>query len=300
MNFIQQGINNVLAAGQGFVDGLTGQSQRKKEQARREQKAASQKRAAAQQKAATAQGNINKLLTKARSIDGRQDRAITAANKLATRSMSTAKAAVFQSGQLRNLVSGIRSDLKALANTSASSEALEEANKTIAQLTGEVKEMAEADQEYKEATDKAIAALNDSSADTTAHLDLLTKAAEEKGDWQKLATDVLPWARVALQALNLERPTNELAYYGYLAAGPFLRDRMDPATAELLTTALQIFAYWDEEGLTGLFRSRKTFDPKSQQELVNLRSDMEEWKRFMARADVAKALNDAKITTPGG
>ena len=299
MNFIQQGINNALAAGQGFIEGLTGQSQRKKEEARKRQKAANQQRAEAQRKAATAQTNITKLVSKARAVDGRQDRAISAANKLATRSMSTAKAAVFQSGQLRNLVSGIRADLKALANTSASSEALEEANKTIAELAGEVKEMAEADKEYKEATDKAIAALNDEAADTTAHLDLLTKAQEEQSDWQKLATDILPWARTGLQALNLERPSNELAYYAYLAAGPFLRDRIDPATAELLTTALQILAYWDEEGLTGLFRSRKQFPANSQEELVNLRADMEEFKRFMARADVAKALKEANISAPG-
>lgn len=297
MGFIEAAIGNVLAAGQGFVDGLTGASRQKKQQAKRKQREASQERAEAKRKAATASQEVRRLLAKAREADRRQDMSISSASKLAQRSLSTAKAAVFESQALKGLVAGVRKDLKVLASTSASAASLKETNETLGDLVEQVGEMSEASKAYRESTDKAIQALNEEAADTTAHLDALTKAAEEKGDWERLATDILPWARVAVQALNVERPTNEVAYYAYLAAGPFLRERMDPAIAEVLTTGLQILAYWDEDGLKGLFQSR-TMDRSTARQLEELSGDVKALRSFLARADVAKALEAAKIEQP--
>ena len=297
MNFIQTALGNIAAAGQGFIEGLTGASQRKKEVAKRKQKEASAARQEARRHVATASQEVRRLLAKARDTDRRQDATISSAAKLAQRSMSTAKSLTFESQALRGLVSGVRKDLKVLASTSASAQALKETNETLGDLAEQVKEMSEATKAYRENTDKSLQALNEEAADTTAHLDALTLAANEKGDWEKLATDILPWARVAVQALNVEKPTNEVAYYAYLAAGPFLRERMDPAIAEVLTTGLQILAYWDEDGLKGLFQSR-SMDRATARQLEELSGDVKALRGFLARADVAKALEAAKIEQP--
>lgn len=297
MNFITDALGSLTSMGQGFWEGLTGASQRKKERAKQRQKQASRGRREAQTRAHNAHAQVSRLATQVRQSDQRQNSMISAAQQLAQRSMSTAKAAAFQSQQLQGLVSGIRRDFKELAARSAGTEALAQTNKLVSELTEQVEAMAEADKAYKAATEEALEALNQEASDTTEHLEALTQANQKKTGWDATATDLLPWARVALQALNLERPKNEVFYYLSLVAGPFLRERVDAVTAELLTTGLQILAYWDDEGLQGLFRSRDDTG-KLQAVLSQKRKEDERIAAFFERSDVRKLLGDAGIAAP--
>lgn len=299
LNFVEAAIGNVVDAGKGFVDGLTGASRQKREQAKRRQKDAAQKRRAAAARAEAAQRDLKKTVQRTQNTDRMQNQRISAASSLASRSMQTARAAAFQSEALQGLVRGIRADLKSLAGNSASAEALKEANETIAKLATEVDELEEAQAEYRKSTDEAISALNEEAANTTSHLEALTKK-PEASSLQNLATDVLPWARTALSALNLERPTNTAAYYLYLASGPFLRGRsdLDPVFAELITTGLQVMAYWDNDGIEGLFRSRSAVPPQTQDEIVRLRESMKELQVFLGLKEVREALDAAGVTPP--
>jgi len=299
LNFVEAAIGNVVDAGKGFVDGLTGASRQKREQAKRRQKEAAKQRRAADERAKAAQRDLKKTVQRTQNVDRMQNQRISAAANLASRSMSTARSAAFQSEALQGLVRGIRADLKALAGSSASAEALKEANETLAKLASEVEELEEAQAEYRASTDEAISALNEEAANTTSHLEALTKK-PGGGSLQSLATDVLPWARIALAALNVERPTNTAAYYLYLASGPFLRGRedLDPVFAELITTGLQVMAYWDNDGIEGLFRSRPALPVQTQDEIVKLRESVKELQGFLNRKEVREALDAAGVTPP--
>lgn len=255
-DFIKNGVNNAVDAASGFVGGLTGASRQKQEQAKRRQKVAEQKRKAAEQRAESAQRQLAESKADATQRDRMQDTKISAANTLASRALQTARAATYESTQLQNLVSGIRSDLKALAGSAASAEALADTNEIVGNLSKAQEEAIKAQNEHNKGVSEAIDALNEEAADTTAHLDALTQRVEGKGQLMGLGMDILPLMRTAIAALNVEVPNNQTAYYMFLAAPMFLRGRVDNDTAELIITALQLWAYWDDDGLAGLFRSR--------------------------------------------
>lgn len=296
-------VGNVVSAGVGFVEGLTGASAAKKAQAKEKQRKANEARRKAEAKAAAAKQSLQSAVRKASRTDMVQDKAISAAQRLANRSLSTASAAQFESRALRNLVGGIRKDLKSLSATSASAAALKETNETIAEIGQEIDALEEASAEHRKANEEAIQALNEEAMNTTAHLEALTAKQQESGRYEQVATDVLPWARTALAALNLERPTNSAFYYLYLAAGPFLQGRGDitPAMRELILTGLQIGAYWDDDGIEGLFRSRAlppALDDRTREDIKTMRADVEAVRRFLSRQEVKKALDGANISPP--
>lgn len=253
---IKSGVSNAVDAAGGFVDGLTGASAAKKREAKRRQKAAETKRKAAEQRAESAQRQLAESKADATQRDRMQDTNISAASTLAARALQTARATAYESTQLQQLVGGIRSDLKALAGSAASAKALADTNEIVGNLSKAQEEAIKAQNEHNEGVNEAIAALNEEAADTTAHLDALTKRLDGKGQLMGLGMDLLPMMRTAISVLNVEVPNNKTAFYLYIAAPMFLKGRVDPDMAEIIITALQLWAYWDDDGISGLFQSR--------------------------------------------
>ena len=293
-------LSNLYDGAAGLWNGLTGQSRRKKQQARERQKQANQKRQQAQERQKQANDQLQRTNLKVNQIDARQDRDISAARALANRSLQTVRSSAFESKILRDLVDGMRSDLKTLSSTAASTKSLDETNKLLSEMSAQLKTQNEATLAYRESVDEAIDGLNKEAAETTKHIEAIIEESQKKGgQFESLATDVLPWLRTAVQALNIERPSNKTAYYAYLASQAFLKGRLEPTYAELITTALQMLAYWDEDGIAGLFESRPVIDVSKQEAALRIAEEQAAMSaKFFSRADVRKALNDANIKVP--
>lgn len=310
-DLVASGVKTANNAANGFIDGLTGASAAKKARAKREQKASADARKKAVARAESAERRLAESKADA-TVAKRQGSSISAINReLAQRSLSTARAAQFEARELREFASGIADDLKALGNSAASVEALGETDERLAKLADQMGEAIKASQEHSAGVDAAIAALNEEASDTTAHLDALTERLDgSNGQFMSLGGDLLPYLRMALSVLNRgEAPANEIGYMLYIASGPFLNGRVDGQTAEIIQTLLQIWAYWDADGVSGLFMSRGDVPPSNvtdvkkqlnamRKQLQSVQSIVESVKKWQSDPNVKQLLASGNVAPP--